>query len=648
VRKLAALLLLILLVSPVAQAATRTVAVLPLSKGAAGPELDGFGVALADMMVTDLSTVPGLQLVERQRLADVLAELELGETDFIDESSAQELGHGLGAELVVVGSFSAVQGTLVIDSRVVAVATGAVLKAARAEGAVADFVSIEKEVVEGLVDGLQVELSRAERRKLLLQAPTEDFEAFASYGRGVKAKQEGQVDVARAAFEEALRRDPEFGRAAEELAALAVMVRTEREKERERAGDARTQTLYRALEQLPSELTREQGFGDTRQSLMDQSLRLALLRGSGQHCQRFEEQLHFLVRRDGEFTSWWEDLADEPMKRYERAEERFEVRVLELGLVGKGTWFGSRKGDAMRRGGMELGSGVSLLLSRSMTPEKSKDSIIWSMERCFPPEVRAAKWQELRRAAEGWSFYDEPLFSMWDGSQVTLTARDSTELYAALLRATHLGVDGDVTRITGAVLARHPEGDGDRKRVLSRIQTIVYAGQAYERRLAGHLGMTAEALAGATRAVAVGDGALLRMDVPLCATMVERRKDRTDDELERYEERRTSDRESDRLDAGVSLGSFLAPLVIAGCMGGADQPLKPEEALPAIRQALQRRHPGTLDDEACGESVEEFGGYVDDAAQERLLALGEHMRIYTVEGLLHQLHSLHWRRCLVP
>jgi hypothetical protein len=130
--------------------------------------------------------------------------------------------------------------------------------------------------------------------------------------------------------------------------------------------------------------------------------------------------------------------------------------------------------------------------------------------------------------------------------------------------------------------------------------------------------------------------------------MVERRKDRTDDELERYEERRTSDRESDRLDAGVSLGSFLAPLVIAGCMGGADQPLKPEEALPAIRQALQRRHPGTLDDEACGESVEEFGGYVDDAAQERLLALGEHMRIYTVEGLLHQLHSLHWRRCLVP
>jgi hypothetical protein len=169
--------------------------------------------------------------------------------------------------------------------------------------------------------------------------------------------------------------------------------------------------------------------------------------------------------------------------------------------------------------------------------------------------------------------------------------------------------------------------------VLSRIQTIVYAGQAYERRLAGHLGMTAEALAGATRAVAVGDGALLRMDVPLCATMVERRKDRTDDELERYEERRTSDRESDRLDAGVSLGSFLAPLVIAGCMGGADQPLKPEEALPAIRQALQRRHPGTLDDEACGESVEEFGGYVDDAA---------------LEGLLHQLHSLHWRRCLVP
>ena len=647
-RKLPILLLLILLASPAASAATRTVAVLPLTKGAAGPELDGFGSALADMMVTDLSMVPDLQLVERQRLADVLAELELAETDFIDESSAQELGHGLGAELVVVGSFSVVQGKLVIDSRIVAVATGAVLRAARAEGEVVDFVSIEKDVVEGLVDGLQVELSRAARRRLLLQAPTEDFEAFASYGRGVKAKQEGKVDLARAAFEDALRRDPEFARAAEELAALASMVRTERDRERERRADARTQTLYRALQQLPAETTRPSRFEDTRESLMDLSMRLDLLRASKQHCQRYEEMLHFLERRDGRVSTWWIDLADDPRDRFERAERMFEARAAELGVSGEGTWYGTRKGDAMHSGGMHVDSAPGMLLSRNMSPEKFSDTVVHALERCFPPEVRVTKWDEVRGLAEGWDFLDEPLFKIYGGGTVTVTPRDSMELYAALLRAAHQGVDGEVTRLTEGVLARHPEGDGDRGRVLSRIQEIVNAGQARERRIAGRLGMSPEALAGATRAVANADAGLLRMDSPLCAKLVERRQGRVEDALERFEELHASDDERDQLRAGSGLGTLLAPLVIAGCLGGDQEPLVPEEAFAAIRDALDRRHPGTLDDEGCGEGIEELGEAVNDEAQERLMALSPEMRIYTVEGVLHQLHSLNSRRCLVP
>lgn len=647
-RRLAALLLLTLLVAPAASAATRTVAVLPMTKGAGGPELDGFGSALADMMVTDLTLAPELQLVERQRLADLLAELELSETDFIDEASAQKMGRGLGAEMVVVGSFSVLKDRLVIDCRIVAVATGAVIKAARAEGEVGDFVSIEKEVVEALVDGLDVELGRAERRKLLLQAPTEDFEAFASYGRGVKAKAEGKVDLAREAFAEALQRDPEFARAAEELAALATMVRTERSKERERRADARTQTLYGALEQLPSELDRGKSFEDTRESLMDLSLRLALLRSSKQHCARYEEMVHLLERRKGQVDSWWMELPGEGRQRYERADDLMEARAAQLGLTGEGTWYGSRPGEAMHNGGMHADSAPGMLLSRNMQPEKFSDTVIASMERCFPPEVRTAKWDELQRMAKRWDWLDEPLYRQWGGGEVTVTARDSMELYAALLRATHQGVDADVTRRTEVVLARHPEGDVDRSQVLSRIQGIVSAGQSFERRHASRLGLPAEVLAGVVRAMKQGDAELLRLDVPLCSKLVERRLDRIDKELERYEEKRTSDTERDRLDAGTSLGGFVAPLVIARCLVGDEEPLKPEEALPAIAEALVRRHPGTLDDERCAEGIGKLAEAVNDEAQERLMAQGEEMRIYTVEGLLHQLHSLHSRRCLVP
>ncbi len=363
----------------------RTVAVLPMAKGAGGPELDGFGAALADMMVTDLSTVPGLLLVERQRLADLAAELELGESDFVDPASAAQLGHGLGAQLVVVGTFTALEGQLVIDTRLVEVETGAVIKAARSEGAVAEFVGIEKDVIERLVDGLEVQLSMSERRVLLLQTPTEDFEAFASYGRGVKAKQDGEIETARAAFEEAIRRDPDFALAATELAALAARTEQAQTSERERAADTRQSTMYRALEQLVPETARADGFRDTRESMIDLAIRLDLLRASDQDCARYDEMRHLLVRTGGDVPGWWDDLDPDPRRNYKEAEALMDARAVELGLVGPETWYGTRKGEAMHRGGTALGKGPKLLTARNLQPESFSDSIVHSLERCFPP-----------------------------------------------------------------------------------------------------------------------------------------------------------------------------------------------------------------------------------------------------------------------
>lgn len=644
----AAVLIAALALAPAASAATRKIAVLPLTRGAGGPEVEGLGSALADMMVTDLMAVPELVLVERQRLADVLAELELSETAFVDESSAQEMGRGLGAEMVVVGSFSVLEGQLVIDCRLVAVATGAVLKAARAQGEVADFVSIEKDVVEGLVEGLEVELSRAERRLLLLQAPTEDFEAFASYGRGVKAKQDGELDAARAAFEEALQRDPEFARASEELADLAAMVQTEQAKEKQRSADARMAAVYAALEQIPPETSRPKDFVDTRDSLMDLSLRFYLLSRSGQYCQRYEEMLHLLDRRDGQTEDWWSDLPGGPQGRFELAADLMQARATELGLTGDGALFGRRPNEAMHDAGLELGGGADLLISRNLSPEKFSDSLVYSMECCFPIEARLATWDDVRQRAEGWAVLDKPLYKKNDGSLVTLTSRDAVELYAARLRATHLGVDADVTRLTEAVLARHPEGDDDRSKVLGRIQSVVVAGEEYERRVAGQLGMTHKALEGAALAVRDGDGSLIRLDVPLCAALAQQRVDRVNDELQRYEELAADSSEGRRLAAATGLGSLLAPLAIAGCFTGGEEPLTVAEAYPAVRQALDRRHPATVENERCSESIEELGKAVDPAAQQRTLALSEEAQSRTLDGVLSRLHSLHSRRCLVP
>lgn len=71
------LLLGTLFLSSPALAEEMTLAVLPLDKAAASEEYAGLGKALAGMLVTDLSAVPGIKLVERERLQALLDELEL-------------------------------------------------------------------------------------------------------------------------------------------------------------------------------------------------------------------------------------------------------------------------------------------------------------------------------------------------------------------------------------------------------------------------------------------------------------------------------------------------------------------------------------------------------------------------------------------
>ena len=166
-------------------AAARTVAVLPLDEAAGSVAYAGLGRALAGMLVSDLSKAPELQLVERQRLDALLAEISLGEGGFLDPKTAQQLGKGVGAELVVAGSWSVVGETFLLDARVVEVGSGKVLAAVDAQGQAADFVSVEKELVEALLAAVSVELSGSARRQVLGSAPTEDFEAFRTYGAGL-------------------------------------------------------------------------------------------------------------------------------------------------------------------------------------------------------------------------------------------------------------------------------------------------------------------------------------------------------------------------------------------------------------------------------------------------------------------------------
>jgi TolB-like protein len=116
------LLAIILLGTPAAAAERVTVAVLYFDNNSPDREYDVLQKGLADMLVTDLSQVDSLQVVERDKLQKLVDELKLQRSKFFDPSTAQQLGKGIGARYAVTGALAAIEPRMRIDVRVIEVA----------------------------------------------------------------------------------------------------------------------------------------------------------------------------------------------------------------------------------------------------------------------------------------------------------------------------------------------------------------------------------------------------------------------------------------------------------------------------------------------------------------------------------------------
>jgi len=212
-------LALLALTAAPASAEPPTVAVVHFDNQSGNPDNDALGRGLADMLITDLSQLSSLRLVERSRLADVLAELELASTPFVDPATAASLGQGLGAELIVTGSFVTVDPEMRIDARVVDVATAEVRFATSAIGPTAEFFLLEKELAMAIAAQAGAELSFREQARMG-QAATESFQAFSAWSRSLEALDRGAVDDARDELQRALAHDDGFTPALELLEQL--------------------------------------------------------------------------------------------------------------------------------------------------------------------------------------------------------------------------------------------------------------------------------------------------------------------------------------------------------------------------------------------------------------------------------------------
>jgi TolB-like protein len=148
-------------------------------------KLDPLKKGLADMLITEMSKIKSLKVVERQRIQSVVEELNLGETDLVDKNTSQKMGKLLGAKVLLFGGFSNLFGDkLRIDARIVAVETGVTLKAEEETGDLDQFLPMLKSLVKKISDDLEVKLSNAEEDQLE-SAKEGKFSGYVTYAEAL-------------------------------------------------------------------------------------------------------------------------------------------------------------------------------------------------------------------------------------------------------------------------------------------------------------------------------------------------------------------------------------------------------------------------------------------------------------------------------
>ena len=188
-----------------------SVAVFPFRYIGVNEDLRPLERGLTHLVITDLSRVESLRLLERERVQVLVDEMQLTEAGRVDGATGARSGRLLRAAQVVQGSLQDLPapGRLKLDADVVNSSTATVVAEGTAEDGLQRLIDAEKGVVLQLLQRMGITLTPAEQRAIS-ERPTADLQAFLAFSRGLEAEDRGDFTAAQSAYAQAVSRDPNF------------------------------------------------------------------------------------------------------------------------------------------------------------------------------------------------------------------------------------------------------------------------------------------------------------------------------------------------------------------------------------------------------------------------------------------------------
>jgi TolB-like protein len=141
----------------------KRIAIIYFDNSSSEPELEKLKKGLADMIITDLSNINMLTIVERDKIEAILQEQKLNNGKDFDPNTASKIGKLLGAEIILTGGYFEMMGSLRVDARFIDVQTGKILKSDGVDGETNNFFKLQKQLTWKIIKNLDTKVSAEEK-----------------------------------------------------------------------------------------------------------------------------------------------------------------------------------------------------------------------------------------------------------------------------------------------------------------------------------------------------------------------------------------------------------------------------------------------------------------------------------------------------
>jgi len=187
----------------------KTIAISYFDNSSGDAKYNALSKGIADMLITDLSKVKGVNIVEREKLEKLIQEIKLGQSKYFDPATAQKLGKGLGAQNILTGSFYFLDNTLRIDARLIDVETGSIVLAEQVTGNKNDFFALHRQLATLLSKNLNVPYN-PDLSGLYKSNEKVEFAAVVNYSNAIELQDQGMAEDAKVLLEKTVETYPKF------------------------------------------------------------------------------------------------------------------------------------------------------------------------------------------------------------------------------------------------------------------------------------------------------------------------------------------------------------------------------------------------------------------------------------------------------